>query len=524
VSEEPLQQPDARRWVVAVTVLFGTFMAVMDVTVVNVALPHMMGSFGVDRSTITWVATGYAIAQILMLSMAGWWSTLLGRKRLYLVSFAVFTFGSILAGTAHSFGEMILYRTIQGLGGGALIPVSLAILRENFPARQQGMAMAIYGMGVVLAPAIGPVLGGWLIDHYGWPWIFYINVPISVVGMLMIATFLEDPPYLRRGLTSTDWAGIALLAVGLTVMQIVLERGNQENWFESRWIVAGTAVTVLALTALVFRELRAKDPVINIRLLRNVPLVAGSAIGLVFGVALFGTTFILPQFTQTLLGYPAFTSGIVLMPRALAVFAVMPLAGLLYRYIDGRLLITGGIVLLCIAYWQLGHLTLYVAPGNLVPVLMLAGAGMPFIFVTLTAVSLSGIPQSDVTDASSIYTLARTVGGNIGYAVMATLVANGTQAHRALLVQHISPYNPTYLAYQAAAAGGLARHGLDMAAAPQTAHAFFDALVNRQAAMLAYNDASLFMGLLFVIILPMVLLLPRSRGGEHAGGPSLSDG
>ena len=506
------------KWIVAGTVLFGTFMAVMDITVVNVALPHMMGSFGVDRSTITWVATGYAIAQVIMLSMAGWWSTLLGRKRLYLLSFLVFTAGSVLAGTSRTFAQMILWRTIQGIGGGALVPVALAIMRETFPQEQQGMAMAIYGMGVVLAPAAGPVLGGWLIDHYGWPWIFYINVPVSVVGVLMVMAFVHDPPYLRRGVTRTDWVGIGLLAVGLTTMQIVLERGNQDNWFQSEWIILGMAVTVVSLAALTLWELHVKEPVINVRLLRNVPLAASSAIGMVFGVALLGTTFILPQFTQTLLGYPAFNSGMVLMPRAAALFVMMPVAGFLFKYVDGRLMVLGGLMMMALAYWQLAHLTLYVSSWNLVRMLVVMGAGMPAIFVTLTAISLSGIPRADMTDASSIYTLSRTVGGNIGYAVTATLVTNGTQLHRALLAQNISASNPVYTHFHAAATAGLASRGLDPVAAARTASAIADGLVNRQAAMLAYNDTSLIMGLLLLATLPLLLLLPGRVGGK---GPAI---
>jgi DHA2 family multidrug resistance protein len=506
----------AGKWTITATVMFGTFMAVMDITVVNVALPHMMGSFGVDRSTITWVATGYAIAQVIMLSMAGWWSTLLGRKRFYLLSFLVFTAGSIMAGTSRTFGQMILWRTIQGIGGGALVPVSLAILRETFPREQQGMAMAMYGMGVVLAPAVGPVLGGWLIDHFGWPWIFYINVPVSALGMLMVTAFVQDPPYLRRGVTRTDWVGIGLLAVGLTSMQVVLERGNQENWFQSNWILAGTALAVASIVGLALWELRAKEPVVNVRLLRNVPLAASSAIGLVFGVALFGTTFILPQFTQTLLGYTAFTSGMVLMPRALAVLAMMPVAGFLYRYLDGRLLVLGGLLMMGIAYWQLAHLTLYISSWNLVRMLLVMGAGMPSIFVTLTAISLSGIPKADMTEASSIYTLARTVGGNIGYAVTATLVANSTQIHRAFLVQNISAANPVYLRFHAAATAGLAARGLDPVAAARAANALADGLLNRQAAMLAYNDTSLTMGILLAATLPLLLLLPGRAQAQGA--------
>jgi DHA2 family multidrug resistance protein len=498
----------AGKWTVASVVLFGTFMAVMDVTVVNVALPHMMGTFGQDLSSITWVATAYNIATIIMLTMAGWWSALLGRKRLYMVSFAVFIAGSVLAGTSSSFTQMLVYRAIQGIGGGSLVPVSLAILRETFPREEQGMAMAMYGMGVVLAPAVGPVLGGWLIDHYGWPWIFYINVPVGVLGVLMVAAIVSDPPYLRRGVRRVDWAGIGLLAVGVTGMQVVLERGQQENWFQSAWIVFGTAFTVATLAALVVWELRAPEPVVRLRLLRNVPLAAGSGIGLVFGVALFGTTFILPQFTQVLLGYPALEAGLVLMPRAVTVFLFMPIVGMLYRRLDARLLVLCGIGLICWSYYDLSRLTLYAGYWNLVPLLIQMGAGMPFMFVAMTGVSLSTIRKEDMTDASSIYSLSRSVGGNIGYAVVATLVANGTQVHRAYLVEHVSSLNAIYGAMQGGLAATLARAGLNTVAADRMAIGLLDASVNRQAAMLAYNDTTRTLGFLFLVAIPLLLLLP----------------
>src|SRR6266436_7566823 len=238
----------AKQCLVTVAVMSGTFLAVMDVSVVNVSMPHMMGNFGQTLSATTWVATSHSIAEMLMTTMAGWWSAILGRKRLYLASFVLFTLGSILAGTAQTFPQMLLYRVIQGLGGGSLIPLSQAILRETYLPEEQGMAMAIFGMGVVLAPAMGPILGGWLTDNYGWPWVFYINVPVSIVGILMVSAFVEDPPYLQRGIARVDWVGIALLTLGLTVMQIVLERGNENNWFHSSWITAGAIVTVLMLT------------------------------------------------------------------------------------------------------------------------------------------------------------------------------------------------------------------------------------------------------------------------------------
>jgi MFS family permease len=230
------------KWLVTGSVMLGTFLSVMDVSVVNVAMPHMMGNFGEDLLTITWVSTSYSIAEIIMITMAPWWTTLLGRKRLFLLSMALFTVASILAGTAQTFHEIIFYRVLQGIGGGSLIPVSQAIARETFPPNEQGMAMAIFAMGVTLAPALGPVVGGWLVDNYGWPWVFYLNVPFAIAGLLMVSAFVHDPAYLKHGIERIDWTGIGLLSIGLTAMQIVLERGEEVDWFASHWIVAGTVL------------------------------------------------------------------------------------------------------------------------------------------------------------------------------------------------------------------------------------------------------------------------------------------
>ncbi|MGD8329921.1 MAG: DHA2 family efflux MFS transporter permease subunit [Acidobacteriota bacterium] len=506
-------QTGAGKWVVAGTVLFGTFLAVMDLSVVNVSLPHMMGSFGATQSSITWVATSYSIAEIVMLTMAGWWSTVLGRKRLYLMSFGLFMFGSMLAGTAQTFTQMLVYRALQGVGGGSLIPISQAILRETFPPREQGMAMAIYGMGVVLAPGMAPILGGWLTDQYGWPWIFYINVPFSIVGMLMVSAFVQDPPYLRRGIRRIDYKGIILLTIGLTGMQLVLERGQQENWFESNWIVGGAVITLIALALLVIQELRTDEPVVNFRLLRDVPLMLGSVMGLVFGIALFGTTFVLPQLTQNLLGYPAFESGLVLSPRVLTMLLVMPIAGWLYNRVDPRILVTIGVLTLYVSYVQLAGLSLEVSFWNLVPMLLLMGAGMPFMFVTMSTISLSRIAKADMTEASGLYTLARRVGGNIGYALVATLVASRSLFHRGHLISNVNPFAPSWREAQAAITAHLGQlpQPYDAATAGQQALALVNATVERQARIMAYNDISWFMGIMFLFVLPLIFFLPRRR-------------
>jgi DHA2 family multidrug resistance protein len=503
--------PTANKWLITVAVMFGAFMAVMDISVVNVSLPHMMGSFGTDLSSITWVATSYSIAEIILVTMSGWWSTLIGRKRLYLASFALFTVGSILCGTATSFPQMLFYRIIQGVGGGALIPVSQAILRETFPQEEQGMAMALWGMGVVLAPAIGPILGGWLTDRYGWPWIFYINIPVSIAGILMVTSFVHDPQYLRRGVKKIDWIGIALLAVALTSMQIVLERGQTENWFESDLIRLGAAVCAASFLLLIYWEMKINEPVVNFRVLRNLPLSLGSFMGVIFGIALFGTTFILPQFTQELLGYPAFEAGLILAPRAVMLLVCMPVVGRLYRHLDARALVIFGILVTCWSYYDLGRLSLDAGFWNLVPTLLIMGIGMPFMFVTLSTLSLSTVARADMTDASSLYTLSRRIGGNIGYALVATLVARGQQIHRVQMVSHITPYDNAFAEFQRHAAGLLGQAGLNPSALAHVSQAMISNIVKRQATMMAYNDVSWILGLLFLITIPLALLLPSRK-------------
>jgi DHA2 family multidrug resistance protein len=511
ISSKSPAAPAPNKWLITIAVMFGAFMAVMDISVVNVSLPHMMGSFGEDLSSITWVATSYSIAEIILVTMAGWWSTLIGRKRLYLASFALFTVGSILCGTAVTFPQMLAYRILQGVGGGALIPVSQAILRETFPREEQGMAMALWAMGVVLAPAIGPILGGWLTDQFGWPWIFYINVPVSIAGIFMVATFVHDPPYLRRGLSKIDWVGIALLAVALTTMQIVLERGQQENWFDSNYILLGTAVCTLSFIGLIFWEFHSDQPVVNFRIFRDLPLSLGSFMGIVFGIALFGTTFILPQFTQELLGYPAFEAGLILFPRAVTLLICMPVVGRLYRHLDARVLVIFGILVTCWSYYGLSRLSLAAGFWNLVPTLVIMGVGMPFMFVTLTTISLSTIPKADMTEASSLYTLARRIGGNIGYALVATLVARGQQIHRVQMVSHITLTNPNLADFQRRAADLLGPAGLNPAAMQHAGHALVNGMIKRQAAMMAYNDVSWVLGLLFLATIPLALLLPSRK-------------
>lgn len=514
-GQAPPAQYSPNKWAVAVSVVLGAFMAIMDVNVVNVALPHMMGSFGQNLSAITWVATSYSIAAVIMLTMSGWWVRLLGRKNFYLLSFVVFTVGSILAGMSHTFPEMIACRVLQGMGGGSLVPLAQAILRETFPRNEQGMAMAIFSMGVVVAPAVGPVLGGWLTDQYGWQWIFYINIPVSVVGMLLVSLFVFDPPYLQRGVKRIDVAGIVLLTLGLTGLQVFLERGQQENWFESSWIAWTAVFTVITLLALVVWELSVEEPVVNLRIFKNAQFRMGVVVILLFGIALYGTSFILPQFTQQLLNYPAYQSGLVLMPRAIALICVLPLVGKLYNLVDPRVLILYGIAVVNVSYFQLAHLATTAGQGNIVPSLLLMGSGLPFIFISLSTVALSSVEKELMTSASGLFNLFQQVGGNIGYAVMATLFERNSQVHHVYLAEHINPFNPNFERFFHQATAFLYRQGMSLGTAKQAAMDLINRLVTQQAQMMAYNDISMFLMFMFFTCVPFVLMIPVYKG--HSG-------
>lgn len=510
----------AGKWLVAASVMLGTFLSVMDATVVNVAMPHMMGSFGEDLLTITWVSTAYSIAEIIMITMAAWFTALLGRKRLFLASMFMFIVGSALAGTSKTFGQMIFYRILQGIGGGSLMPCSQAIARETFPPSEQGMAMAVYSMGVILAPAFGPVIGGWLVDNYGWPWVFYINLPFCVVGIMMVSAFVHDPPYLKRGLEKIDWGGIGFLAVGLTALQVVLERGQEVDWFANNWIVFGAAIAVVALTSLIVWELFYKEPVVNFRLFSNVQLSVGSGIGAIVGFALYGSSFLLPQFTQNLLNYPAYQAGLVLMPRALAMLVAMPIIGRLYNYVSPRILVGLGVTLLVLAYWRLGHFSLYVGFWSFLPILVMTGIGMGLAMVTTSTVSLTTMPRAQMTSASSLLTLTRRVAGNIAYATLATIVARRAQYHRSVLVSGLTPMSSTLQSTEQGLSSMASMRGYAASSLPNRGLSILNAQINRQATMMAYNDGFWLMVPMFLLALPLLLLLPRHGLPQDGSGDS----
>jgi MFS transporter, DHA2 family, multidrug resistance protein len=511
------QQAEAGKWVVAGSVLLGSFVSVMDSTIVNVSMPHMMGTFGTDLINITWVSTAYSIAQIIMIAMAAWWSTMLGRKRLYLFSMTLFLAGSVLAGLSQTLTQMIVFRVIQGIGGGSLMPVSQAIVREKFPPEEQAIAMSLYAMGVILAPAIGPVIGGLIVDSMGWPWVFYVNVPFCIVGIMMVSSFVHDPSYLKRGLRKIDWGGLALLAVGIVSLQIILERGEKLDWFASNWIVAGTILAAASLGALVIWEMRVEEPIANFRLFSNRPLAVGAIYISIISFGLFGSTFILPQYTETLLGYSAYQTGLVMVPRSIAMFLMMPLSGLIYNYCNTRIQVSAALTAMFVSFWMMSHFALNVGYSDFLACTTLMGIGIANSNVVMSTMSLSTIPRPQMTQASSLFTLSQRVSGNLAYAVLATMLARNTQTRRSYLIHNLSFLKDPYLKMHAGltarmlqrAQSGMTRR-VSVDAAQHQATVAINHMVNAHATMLAYNDIYWFLLKMLFVALVVLWFAPKN--------------
>lgn len=508
-----VRTPPAGKWIIASTVVLGSFVSVMDISIVNVAMPQMISTFGVSLDAITWVAVAYSITEIILVTMAAWFSTLMGRKRFFIFSFILFTAASLLCGLARSLEMMILARILQGIGGGGLIPVSQAIMLETFPEEERGMAMAVFAMGVTIAPAVGPVLGGWLTDQYGWPWIFYINLPLGAIGVGLSMVVLADPPHLQRALARVDAPGIILLAVGLTALQLFLERGEREQWFASSFIVLLAAVAGVALTLLVVWELYVEEPVIHLRLLKNVPFSAGIGLGFLFGITLFGSVFVLPLFLQRLQGYSVTDSGLLQLPRTLIMLVVTPIAGWLYNSVDSRLLISFGVLLMMVGYLDMAGFALDMGWTHMMTSFLLTGAGMSFMFGPMSAVVMRTVPLRSLTAATSLYTLGRRVGGNVGYAFVASQVHHRAAFHRARLMDHVTPYDAGTNQMLDGLTGQLGTGpGLAPGTAESSALKLLDSTVTRHATMMAYNDVFWLMGMLFILSIPFLLLLSRGSG------------
>ncbi|MDE3128952.1 MAG: DHA2 family efflux MFS transporter permease subunit, partial [Gemmatimonadota bacterium] len=431
------EKPAVNKWVVAGTVLIGTIMAVLDSSIVNVALPDMRGTLGATVDEITWVVTGYILSNVIIMPIVSMLSSRFGRKNFYLFSIASFTLASMACGLSTTLGAIVVWRIIQGIGGGVLITVSQAILREVFPPQEQGVAMGLYGLGVVLAPAFGPTLGGWITDQYSWPWVFFINVPIGIVNVLMVMRFIEDPPYLVRTRGHIDWTGLALLTVGLGALQLMLENGEKDNWWDSAFITRLAIVAAVGLALFIWRELKSDTPAVDLRLFRNGAFTSATAIGAILGLGLYAALFLLPLFLQNLLGYSAYESGLVLMPRGLAMAVLMPIAGRFYNKIGPRVLVGLGLVVSAYSFYALSHLTSEVGFWDLFWPQMWQGVGFGLIFVALSTAALATIEKPRMTSASGLYNVVRQVFGSVGVALSATQLTSGMARYHDMLSWHL---------------------------------------------------------------------------------------
>ena len=510
----PGSRPSPHKWVVAATVLTGTIMAVLDSSIVNVALPNMSGTLGATLEEITWAVTGYLLAQVIVMPVTGLLAARFGRKRFYMASVLLFTVASMACGLAHTLASMVLFRVLQGFGGGVLLTVSQAILRESFPPEEQGIAMGLYGLGAVLAPAFGPTLGGWITDQYSWPWIFYINVPIGVVNLLLVARFIEDPPYLLRDRGSIDWPGLGLLVVGLGSLQLMLEEGERNDWFHASFIVRLGVVAAAGLVLFVWRELVAERPAVNLRILRNVSFTSATALGGVLGFALNGSLFLLPVMLQQLLGFNAMQSGLTMMPRSLAMALLMPIGGRFYNRLGPRVLVGSGLLVSGVGFYLMSRHTTSVGYWDLFWPQLWQGVGFSLIFVALSTAALSTISRPAMTSATGLYNVVRQVMGSVGVAVAATTLSSSTARYRALVSERAGA-GTLGTQWLDAMTGFMAGRGTDLLTARGRALRVLSGMIGRQAAVLAYNHVFELISILFVLSVPLVLMLRHGRSDEE---------
>jgi DHA2 family multidrug resistance protein len=487
-------------------------MEIIDTSVANVALPHMQGSLNAGTDEVTWVLTSYLVANAVVLPMTGWLSRVFGRKRFLMTCIVLFTVASLLCGAAPNLAALIFFRVLQGAAGGALIPISQAILMETFPPHQRGMAMAIFGVGAMFGPIVGPALGGWITDNMTWRWIFYINLPVGIIAMSMCAFFIFDPEYLqkqRKETISIDYWGLFLLTTSMGSLQVVLDKGQQEDWFSSSFIITFSLIFLFTLIALIRVELTHQHPIINLRLFKNISFSAGNLIMFVVGFALYSSIMLIPLFLQTLMGYSATDAGMVMAPGGIATLITMPFVGAALAKRDGRKIVFLGLLLGAASMFIMQGLNLQGSFWDYTWPRIVLGFGLAMIFVPLTTVTLATITRSEMGNATGMFNLLRNIGGSVGIAMAATLLARYSQFYQTNLVAHISPYNPIYQMRIAELKQAFIAKGISITQAGHSALGIIYGEVRRQSGALAFNHIFFIIGLAFLVIIPLLLLLKR---------------
>jgi len=502
-------EKNVNKWLITITVMLPAIMEIVDTSVANVALPHMQGSLNAGTDEITWVLTSYLVSNAVVLPMTGWLARMFGRKRFLITCITLFTIASFLCGAAPSLGLLIFFRVLQGAAGGALIPMSQAIMMETFPPYQQGMAMAIFGVGAMFGPIIGPALGGWITDNMTWRWIFYINIPIGIVAVIMATFFIYDPSYLKRAKASIDYWGLTLLVVGLGALQIVLDKGQQEDWFNSPFILIFSAVSAVALLCLVYVELTHPHPIVNLRLFKNVSFSAGNLIMFAVGFCLYSSIMLIPLFLQTLMGYNATMAGMVLAPGGVATLVCMPFVGAIIQRYDGRKVVLMGLLVGGCSMFIMQRFSLDAAYADFVWPRVVLGVGLAMTFVPLTTVTLSTITKEEMGNATGIFSLLRNIGGSVGIAISATLLARYSQFYQTNLAAQVTPYSLIVQSRINQLKQAIMLRGVDPITAEKSAYAIIYGTVRKHAAMLSYNRIFFIVGIAFLVIIPLLMLLKK---------------
>jgi DHA2 family multidrug resistance protein len=511
-----MSRPQVNPWLVAVAVMSSTFMEVLDTTVVNVALPHIAGSMSASTDEATWSLTSYLVANAIILPMTGWLANFFGRKRLLMISVIGFTVSSFFCGFAPNLATLIVFRIIQGATGGGLQPLSQAILLEVFPPAQRGKAMAFWALGIVVAPMLGPVMGGWLTDNYSWRWVFYINIPIGILAIVMTQLFVFDPEYIRRTAAKVDYIGMGLLVLGIGSLQIMMDKGQQDDWFSSHFIVTLLILTIVGIVGLVIRELTTEHPIVDLRIFKNRTYATGTFLMTVLGFVLYGSTVLLPLLMQTLLGYPAFQAGIATMPRGLASFLIMPLVGILISRIEPRLMLAYGVGMTALSLWFFAHLSLNAGYWDFFWPMLLQGSATGFVFIPLSTLTNGEIPREQMGNATSIFNLMRNIGASVGIAMTSTMLARHSQIHINNLSAHVSQYSDATRQTYGQIAGGLVGGGSDPTSGAGQALGVLWGMVQRQAMMISFNDVFMFLAYLFAAMLPLIILMKRPKHAASA--------
>jgi DHA2 family multidrug resistance protein len=512
-----LRMPDGsiNPWVIAVTVTLATFMEVLDTSIANVALPHIAGNLSAGRDESTWVLTSYLVSNAIVLPLSGWLSGVFGRKRFYMSCVALFTVSSFLCGLAPSLGVLVLCRILQGAGGGGLQPSEQAILNDTFSLEKRGMAFAVYGLAVVVAPTIGPWLGGWITDNFSWRWIFYINVPVGIISLILTSFLISDPPYMKKANIKAgfriDYIGIGLISLGLGSMQIVLDKGQRDDWLSSNFIRVFFALMVFGIIAGIIWELRQKEPVVDLRMLKDRNFAISTMAMFFLGFVLYASTVLIPQFLQELLGYTAQLAGMALSPGGAVIMCMMPIVGILVSKVDTRFLITFGCIVSASALFLMAGWDLQLDYGHAVRARMLQSFGLAFLFIPINVAAFAYVPREKSNMGTGIINLARNIGASVGIATVTTMLDRRTQFHQARLMEGVNDYSASYHNMLNGLQTKLVAAGSTVAQASAQAHGMIYNTVQRQAVMLAFIDNFKMLGVVFFSIIPVLLLMRKPR-------------